>query len=220
VARADPGERGRERIDRLQDEVAALRRSRRRLVEAAEADRREIERAVHDGVQQDLVALAIDLRRLSGLLDGDPASAKALLASLEARVRAALEDVGSLAQGIHPPLLGERGLASALRAVAQRGELTLTLDIPAPASYPLEVTAAIYWTCVEILSVAPPGSHAAVSLRALDGSLEFEVTVSGALADGRVEHVRDRIEAVDGRITAERLASGGSRVHGSIPLVP
>src|SRR3954452_21527027 len=93
-----------ERIDRLDAEVRSLRMSRRRLIEAADADRRAIERDAHDGLQQDLVALAIDLRRLSGLLDADPAAAKSLVDELSANVRRALQDAAELARSIYPPL--------------------------------------------------------------------------------------------------------------------
>ncbi len=107
-------------MDRLQGEIADLRRSRRRLVAAADADRRAIERELHDGVQQQLVALAVDLRRLAGLIDDDPMAAKALVDELTANVRAAMTETTELAERIYPPLLAARGLASALRSAAER----------------------------------------------------------------------------------------------------
>jgi len=97
VSNAGSGERLGESVDRLQGEVAELRRSRRRLAEAAHADRRAIERAIHDGIQQHLVAIAIDLRHLAGLVDDDPAAAKLLLVEMAANMRIALDEATQLA---------------------------------------------------------------------------------------------------------------------------
>ena len=98
VSNSGPGEQPQEAVDRLQDEVAALRRSRRRLVEAADADRRAIERDLHDGVQQHLVALAVDLRRLAGLIDADPVAAQALVDEMTVNVRTAMAEATALAR--------------------------------------------------------------------------------------------------------------------------
>ena len=101
MSNAGSGEQLQDVVDRLQGEVTELRRSRKRLVEAADADRRAIERALHDGVQQHLVALAVDLRRLAGLVDDHPVAAKALLDELAANVRQALDrDDGPGTEGL------------------------------------------------------------------------------------------------------------------------
>jgi signal transduction histidine kinase len=218
VSNADSGERLREVVDRLQGEVAELRRSRKRLAEAAHADRRAIERALHDGVQQHLVALAVDLRRLAGLVDGDPAAAKALLDQMTANVREALTETTELAQQVYPPLLEGRGLATSLRAAAERAGVTALIDVPAGADYPPEISVAVYWSCVEALSSASPGSQATVSVRDADGALAFEVAVAGHHPEGRLDRLRDRIEALDGRLSVDDWQDVGSRVQGWLPL--
>lgn len=218
MSNASSGERLHEVVDRLQGEVAELRRSRKRLAEAAHADRRAIERALHDGVQQHLVALAVDLRRLAGLVDGDPAAAKALLDEMAANVRQALHETMELAERVYPPLLEGRGLASALRSAAERAGVTANVDVSAHAGYPPEITAAVYWSCVEGLSSASRGSHATVSVLDADGALTFEIAVAGQHPEGRLDRLRDRIEALDGRVSVDDQPDGSSRVHGWLPL--
>jgi signal transduction histidine kinase len=218
VSNADSGGRLGEVVDQLRVEVAELRGSRKRLVEAAHADRRAIERALHDGVQQHLVALAVDLRRLAGLVDGDPAGAKMLLGEMAANVREALDATTELAQSIYPALLEGRGFASALRSAAERAGVTVVVDVPAGAGYPPEITAAVYWSCVEALSSAARGSRATVSVRDTDGGLTFEVGIAGHQPEGRLAGLRDRIEALDGRVSVDERPDGGSRVHGWLPL--
>ena len=218
MSNAGSGERLREVVDRLQGEVAELRGPRKRLAEAAHAERRAIERALHDGVQQHLVALAVDLRLLAGLVDGDPAAAKVLLDEMAANVREALDETTELAQRVYPPLLEARGFASAIRSAAESAGVTVLVDVPAGAGYPPEITAAVYWSCVEALSSASRGSEATVSVLDADGALTFEVAVAGHQPEGRVERLRDRIEALDGRVSVDDRQDGGSRVHGWLPL--
>jgi signal transduction histidine kinase len=207
-----------ERIDRLDAEVRSLRMSRRRLIEAADADRRAIERDAHDGLQQDLVALAIDLRRLSGLLDADPAAAKSLVDGLSANVRQALQDAAELARSIYPPLLEARGLASALRSAADSAGVTLVVDIPPGAHYPREITATLYWTYVDALSSAAVGCETLVTVVDDSNGLTFEITFAGQLPEDRLDRLRDRIEALDGRFSAEHRTDGSSRVQAWLPL--
>jgi signal transduction histidine kinase len=207
-----------EAVDRLQGEIADLRRSRRRLVAAADADRRAIEGALHDGVQQHLIALAIDLQRMAGLVDADPAAAKELLDEMVANVRTALDETTALAERIYPPLLEARGFASAIRSAAERAGVTVLVDAPAGAGYPPEITTAVYWSCVEALSSASHGSQASVSVLDADGILTFEITSDGHLPEERLTRLRDRIEALDGRVTVDEGQDGGSRVQGWLPL--
>ena len=205
-------------VDRLQGEVAELRRSRKRLVEAADADRRAIERALHDGVQQFLVALAVDVHRIGGLVDGDPAAAKALLDEMAADVRAALVETAELARSVYPPMLDGRGLASALRAAADRARLTVAIDVPETPGFPPQITAAVYWSCVEALSSGSAGSHATISVRDADGGVAFEVAVAGHHAEIRLDRLRDPIEALGGSLTVDRENDAGLRLHGWLPL--
>jgi len=182
---------------------------------AADADRRAIERALHDGVQQHLVALAGDLR---GLVDGDPAALKGLLDEMAANVREALDETTELAQMVYPQLLEGRGLASALRSAAESAGVTLLVDVPAGLGYPPQVTTLVYWSCVDALSSASRGSRATISVLDEDGVLTFEVAVASAYPDERLDRLRDRIEALDGRVSVEDRQDGGSRVHGWLPL--
>ena len=217
VSNAGSGEQLQDVVDRLQGEIAELRRSRRRLVEAADADRRAIERALHDGVQQRVVALAVDLQRLARLVNRDPAAAEALVDEMAANVREALTETTELAQKIHPALLEGRGLATALRSAAESAGVTVLVDVPAAADYPPEVRAALYWSCVEALSSASPGSQATVKVRGAEAALAFEVEVAGRHPTARLDRLRDRIEALDGRLTVDE-GKLGSRVQGWLPL--
>lgn len=214
---AGPGQQAQAAVDRLHAEIEVLRRSRRRLVEAAAADRRVLEREIHDGLQQQLVSLAIDLRRLAGLMDGQPAAAKALLDEITVNVRDALAEMTTLAQKVHPPLLGGRGLAASLRSAAELAGVTVFVDAPAEADAPPETSATVYWTCLEALSSASVGSEATVSVHDEDGGLAFEVAIAGSHPTARIERMRDRIEALDGRLSIKTEAPG-SRVHGWLPL--
>jgi signal transduction histidine kinase len=145
VSNAASGEQPQDVVERLQAEVAELRRSRRRLVDVASTDRRAIERALHDGIQQHLVALAVDLRRLAGLVDGHPA-AKALLDEMAANHRVALTEMTELAQKVYPSLLEGRGFAAALRSAAESAGVTILVVVPAGAVHPPEITASVYWS--------------------------------------------------------------------------
>jgi signal transduction histidine kinase len=205
-------------VDRLHRELAELRLSRNRLAEAAHGDRRAIERALHDGVLQHLVVLAVDLRRLAGLVEGDPAAAKALLDEMAAKAREALDETTELSQAIYPALLEARGFASAIRFAAERAGVTVVVDVPAGAGYPPEVTTAVYWSCVEALSSASRGSQATVSVLDADDGLTFEVAIAGHHPEERLARLRDRIEALDGRVRLDEGHDGGSRVHGWLPL--
>jgi signal transduction histidine kinase len=217
VSNAGSGEQLGEVVDRLQREVAELRRSRRRLAEAAHADRRAIEHALHDGVLQHLVALAVDLQRLVRLMEGQPAAANALLDEMEASLRDALTETTALAQEVYPPLLEGRGLASSLRSAAEGAGVIARVDVSAHGDYPPEITAAVYWSCVEALSSALPGSQATVSVGDADGALTFEVAVAGRHPTARLDRLRDRVEALDGRFSFEE-EDLGSHLRGWLPL--
>ena len=218
MSNAGNGGQLRDVVDRLQGEVTDLRRSRNRLAAAAHADRRAIERALHDGVQQYLVALAVDLRRLAGLVDGDPGSAKVLLDEMATTVREALNDATKLAWTVYPPFLEGRGLASALRSAAETAGVTAMVDVLPGAGYPPEITAAVYWSCVEALSSASRGSQATVSVLDADGTLRFEVAVAGDHPEGHFDGLRDRIEALDGGVKVADRPEGGVLIQGWLPL--
>ena len=191
--------------------------SRRRVAEAAYADRRAIERALHDGVQQYLVALTIDLRHLSGLLDGDPVAATALIDEMAARAKEALEESSVLAHTVYPPLLEGRGFAVALRYAADSAGVTAVVDVSS-GGHPPENMAAIYWCWVDVLSSASRGSRATVEVRDENGALTFEFTVAGHHHEARLGRLRDRIEAMDGHVRVDDRTDGGLRIHGGLPV--
>jgi signal transduction histidine kinase len=191
----------------------ALRASRERLVLAADADRRAIERALHDGVHQRLIALAVNLQLARTLADGDPDEAKALLDEMGRDVQQALTEVALLAQRINPPLLEARGLGAALRAAATSAGIPVSVEVSATASYPPEVVSTVYLCCLEALEHA--GAGATVVVRDEDGAIAFEVDTDG---DAGLDRLCDRVEALGGQLTIGSAPDGGTHVSGSLPL--
>lgn len=158
----------------------------RRLLAAADAERRSIERALHDGIQQDLIALSVRLQVLERVVRADPEAALALVAETREDVRAALEDVRGLAGSIYPPLLADRGLAEALRA------LGLRVDDDGAARAPEALEAAAYFCCRDV-------RPRRVRLCVDDGTM-LRLELEGATGD--VGAARDRAEALGGSISA------------------
>lgn len=215
VSKPGPDELKSAAVDRLQAELEQLRKSRKRLVVGADADRRAIERALHDGILQFLVALAVNLRRLTGLIDDDPSAAKALIDEIALQTTEALDEARELGQAIYPPLLEARGLASALRSAAASAGVRASVTAPAEAGYPPDVAVAVYWCCLEALSSAPAGTEATITVAEADGGLTFEVTVVDPYSDERRQRVRDRAEALGGRLTSGK--DNPTRVAGWLP---
>jgi len=201
-------------VDRLRREVAELRASRERLALAADADRRHLERDLHDGLQQHLVALAggLELARRSG--GSDPEALNTVLDETAHGVRLAFDEAAALAQRIYPPLLGAGGLLAALRAVAVNAGVRTRIDVTADAGCPLELAATVYFCCVEALAHA--AADTTVTVRAGDGAITFEVVSDGALSPPDI--LRDRVEALGGFLSHQPEASGRTRVCGSLPL--
>jgi signal transduction histidine kinase len=211
-------------------EVDELEASRARIIAAADAQRRRIERDLHDGAQQHLVALAVNLQVARQLADSDPDAAKALLEEIAADVREALESVRELAQGIYPPLLLDRGLAEALRAAASGAGVSARVEAPADR-YPPDVEAAAYFCCLEALRNA--AEHAGAGARATvhawheQAALHFEVVDDGVGFEQSVTRwgaglssISDRLGALGGRLTLSSEPGKGTRVSGTIPLAP
>ena len=180
----------------------------RKLVLAADGDRRRIERDLHDGVQQHLVALAVNLQLVEQLVGDDPAAAKTLLEELRRDVQQALEETAHLAQTIHPPLLGTGGFAAALRAVASSAGVTSSVEVATTGTYPPEVVTTVYLCWVEALQHATGGTRLTLEVREAGGALSFEIGGCEPLPD----RLRDRIEALGGE-----LVSNPTRVTGSLP---
>jgi signal transduction histidine kinase len=208
----------RETLDRLRLEVAELRASRERLVLAGDADRRRLERDLHEGVQQHLVALAVNLQLAGGLADADLAAAKALLEQMRRDVQQALDEAAQLAQRIYPPLLEAGGLAAALRSAAVGAGIPASVEIAAGLSYPAEVARKVYFCWLEALEHADAGARATVTVQEEEGALVFEVVADGARFDAGFDQLRDRVEALGGRLTIRSEPGRGTRVSGSLPL--
>lgn len=208
----------RREIERLRLEVAWLRASRKRLALAAEAERREIERALHEGVQQELVALAADLELADGMVDADPVAAKALLAEAGHEAQRAIEAARGLADRIHPPLIETGGLRAALRSVAAIADIPIRIDVAAGTTCPPEIASTVYFCCVEVLAHVGAGPSVTMSLSSEHGTLDFEIVADGDL-DPVGLPLRDRVEALGGRLTIGSGSDGRTRVSGSFPLV-
>jgi hypothetical protein len=184
------------------NEIEELRASRARVLEAADAERRRTERSLHDGVQQHLVALAVNLQLARQLADSDPEALRELLDELTRDVHEALESVRALARQIYPPLLLDLGLANALRSAAV--EAGTTIEVATGERFESAAEAAVYFCCVELLG---PDSH--LSVRAEPDALVFE-------ADGKpTAAIADRLGAVGGTLSMD-----GGRLTGRVPLSP
>ena len=211
-------------LERLRAEVAELQASRGRLVLAADADCRRIERDLHEGAQQQLVALAVNLQLAGPLVDANPAAAKTLLEEMERDVQQALDEAARLAQRIYPPLLEAGGLAAALRSAAVGAGIPASVHVAAGSSYAPEISRTVYLCWLEALEHAGGEARATVTVREENGALVFELVGAGAqLAAGdgsniRFDRLHDRVEALGGRLTAEPDAARGTRVYGSLPL--
>ena len=184
-----------------------------RLVAAADADRRRIERALHDGIQQDLVALAVNLQLARELCRRDPAAVDSFLEEIAGDVHAALDGVRELAQVIYPRVLIDHGIAEALRAAAWAAEVPARIDAAGLGRYAPEVESTVYFCCAAALEDAGP---ATVRVWHEDGWLAFEVVCEQQGRD--LSSMRDRLGALGGRLTIGSDAGGRTRVSGTVPL--
>ncbi len=200
----------------MRREIEELRASRRRLALAADAERRAIERALHEGVQQDLVGLAANLEVAAGSVDPDPVAAKALLDELQREARRALTEMQELATRVFPPLLDAGGLVPELRAAASRAGVPARIDVDVDVSSPPEIAGAVYFCALDAFERAPAGSPVVVSVRGEESVLVFEIDVDVDLgSERRAPH--DRVEALGGQVTIT-ARSDGTTVAGSLPI--
>jgi len=203
-------------IDGLRREIEELRASRRRLALAADAERRDIERALHDGVQQDLVGLAANLEVAASWLDSDPAAARALLNELQREVRRALAEMQELANRVFPALLEAGGLVPELRAAAARTGVSVRIEADVAAPSPPELAGAVYFCALDAFERAPDGTPVAVNVRTEPEALIFEIVAECELgSERRAPH--DRVEALGGRVTVT-LEGDRTMIGGSLPL--
>ncbi len=217
-------------LDELRLANEELRASRARIVAAGDAERRKLERNLHDGAQQHLVALAVKLRLAKDAVDDDPPGAIELIDDLRTDLQDAIQDLRSLAHGIFPPLLVSGGLTEALPAAASRSALPTTVQAEGVGRYPAELETAVYFCCLEALQNAGKhageGAKATVRLWEERGVLHFEVADTGAGFDfsgpaakghGFV-NMADRLGAIDGVLTVDSAPGRGTRIAGRIPV--
>jgi signal transduction histidine kinase len=216
-------------LDELREQADELRASRARVVAAADAERRRIERDLHDGAQQYFAGVTVNLQAARGLIDAEPERAKAILDELHSSTQDALESFRDLSHGIYPPLLQDRGLAEALADAARRAPLATRVDATALRRFDPDVEATVYFCCLEALQNAGKhageGARATVRVREHAGGLLFEVADDGtgfslrSVARGAgVTNMRDRLGAMRGDLRVESELGRGTRVIGTIPL--
>jgi len=215
-------------LEQLRQQAAELQASRGRLVAAADAERRRIERNLHDGAQQHLVALSVKVRLLEQFAERDPERARSLMKQLQEDVGSAIEELRSLAHGIYPPLLSSAGLGVALSAACRRAPLPASLQADGVGRYAPEIESAVYFCCLEAMQNAAKyaGAEASASVRIREeaGGLLFEVSddgpgfETGRLTDGAgLTNMRDRLGAVGGTLRVES-GGGGTLIRGVLPL--
>jgi signal transduction histidine kinase len=187
----------------------------RELLLAGDDERRAIERALHDGVQQQLVAVAVNLQIARGLVAADPEAAARLIDDIQAVVGAALDEVRDLAQRVHPPLLETQGLVAALRMAAAAAPIPTRVEGAVEGPVPAEVAMTVYRCCVATLAAAEgEGGRATIAVQARDGTLEFEVALSKARIRSNVlDPSARRATAFGGALEATP-----TRVTGRLPL--
>jgi signal transduction histidine kinase len=216
--------------ERLQAELRArlveLQASRARLVEATDAERRRIERDLHDGTQQRLVSIAMSLGLLETKLPGQASAAKPLVRETRQALALALEELRELTHGINPPLLTERGLAAAIDELCRRAALPTHLDVSLDRRLPDQVESAAYFVASEALTNAAKHSHGSevrVIAACAGQTLTVEVAddgIGGASTTGGGSGLRglgDRVEALGGRFTVSSPPGRGTTLRAEIP---
>jgi signal transduction histidine kinase len=210
----------------LRARVEELRASRSRIVEAGTHERRRLERNLHDGAQQRLVALSLTLRLAQSKLHKDPEKADELLAGAHEELNLALGELRELARGIHPAVLSDRGLGAALEALAGRAPIAVDLAAVPPDRLPAPIEAAAYFVVAEALTNVVKyahASHAVVRIERRNGHAVVEVADDGVggADPGRGSGLRglaDRVSALDGKIDIRSPAGLGTRLRAEIPV--
>ena len=209
-----------EALERLGLEVDELRAARERTALADDAERRSLERELHDGTQQHLVTLAVNIQLARELVQRDPGAAVELLDDMGRVVQRALEETVRLAQRIYPPLLEAGGLAAALRAAAMAAGTQTEISASNVRLSP-ETAGAVYFCWLDALTGTSTSDArlATVAVSADDGAATFEFGGSAAsVPDDVLARMRDRVEALGGRLTTESRPAG-TVLRGSLPLV-
>jgi signal transduction histidine kinase len=219
----------RDRLHRdLVDKLDQLKASRLRIVEAAEDERRRLQRNLHDGAQQRLVVALLGLRAVEQRVAGDPVLAP-IVRDTRNELEGAIEDLRELARGLHPPLLAQRGLAAAVRAGADRASMPVELDLRLDERLPPVIEAAAYYVCAEAVTNAVKHAQATrvrLSIVHEEHTLTVEVRddgVGGARIDDTADStglcgLRDRVEALSGTLSLQSPPDAGTRLVATFPL--
>ena len=212
-----------ELLARLDD----LRASRKRLVAAQDAERRRLERNLHDGAQQNLVALKVKLGLAETLADRDPEKARDLIVQLKADADEALDTLRDLARGIYPPLLADRGLEAALEAQARKATLPVAVEATGLGRYPQDVEAAVYFCTMEMLqNVQKYAGATSARVTVVDDGrqLSFSVVDDGAGFDvaqvkrgAGLQNMEDRLDSLGGALDIVSAPGHGTTVSGRLP---
>ena len=207
--------------------IEELRASRQRLVAAQDAERRRLERNIHDGAQQQLVALSVKLRLLEQLTERDPSKARQLAEDIQSDATSALDDLRDLARGIYPPLLADKGLPAALEAQARKSPVAVSVEAESIGRFSEDVEAAVYFSCLEALQNVTKYAEASlvtISLDRSDGNLSFAVADDGVGFDPAarstgtgLQGIADRMDALGGTFEVVSEAGAGTSVHGRVP---
>ena len=216
-------------LDELRKQADELRESRARIVATADAERRRVERDLHDGAQQHLVALAVNLRLARDIITDDPGEGAEMLAQMAEDIQATIRELRELAHGIYPPLLADAGLPEALRAAAGRCTIPVSVSADGIGRYSQGVETAIYFCCLEALQNAAkhaPEASAQVRVWEESGGLLFSVSDNGPgfdAARARAGHgfvnMADRLGAIGGTVRWESQPGHGSTISGSVPVI-
>jgi signal transduction histidine kinase len=208
--------------------IEELRASRRRIVSAQDARAKRLERNIHDGAQQQLVALAVKLRLAAQTVERDPAAARRILAGLQDDANDALETLRDLARGIYPPLLADKGLPAALEAQARKASIPAHVRAEGIGRYAPEVEATVYFCSLEAMANAAKYADAStliLELAQLDGSLRFSVTDDGRGFDPSsnapgtgLQGMADRVDAIGGTFDVASRPGQGTTVTGVLPV--
>ena len=208
--------------------IEELRASRQRLVAAQDEERRKIERNLHDGVQQQLVALNVQAGLLARASGGDASKLAGLAEQLQTRASEALDDLRDLARGIYPPLLADKGLGAALEAQARKAALPVSIETDGVGRYEQPVEAAVYFCTLEALNNVAKyaaASNATVALEQRNGHLWFTVIDDGAGFDTNatsygtgLQGMADRLDAIGGTLQVTSTPGAGTSVSGSVPV--
>nr|WP_191305271.1 sensor histidine kinase [Lentzea cavernae] len=213
------------RADALAIEAERLQSSRARGVEAAEAERRRIERDLHDGAQQRLVAVAMGLGRAKSKMDSDPQGAAELIAEAHADAKLAIKELRDLARGIYPSVLGDRGLDAALSALAARVPIEVDLQVNVEPRPPTAVESAAYFTVGEALTNITKhsnGTKATVRVNRVDTGVLVEVTDNGqggaeVKPGGGLAGLADRAATIDGVVVVVSPNGGPTVIRAELP---